>query len=321
MRIGLFTALFNQLSLDDVIKRVRALGLTTVELGTGNYPGDPHCPLAMLGNAAQLKTFRAKLEDAGLTISALSCHGNPLHPDAALRKAFLETSRKTIRLAAKLGVKTVIDFSGCPGENDRSNRPNWVTCPWPPEYLDVLKWQWEKKVLPFWREHARFAADHGVRIAIEMHPGFVVYSPETLLRLRAEAGKAVGCNFDPSHLFWQNIDPVAAVRILGAEGAIFHVHAKDTQIFAANCNRTGVLDTKPYVHELQRGWIFRTVGYGHGAAWWAEFISELRLIGYDDVLSIEHEDSLMSVEEGLGKAVAFLQSLVIREPRPKVWWA
>lgn len=321
MRIGIFTALFNQLSLDEAIKRVRALGLSTVELGTGNYPGDPHCPLSMLANAGQLKDFGAKLRDAGLSISALSCHGNPLHPDAATRKAFVDTSRKTIRLASKLGVKTVVDFSGCPGESDRATRPNWVTCPWPPEYVDVLKWQWEKKVLPFWREHARFAADHGVRVAIEMHPGFVVYSPETMLRLRAEAGKAVGCNFDPSHLFWQRIDPIAAARILGAEGAIFHVHAKDTQIFDANCNRTGVLDTKPYVHESQRGWIFRTVGYGHGPAWWAEFISMLRLIGYDDVLSIEHEDSLMSVNEGLSKAAAFLQALVIREPRPKVWWA
>jgi sugar phosphate isomerase/epimerase len=213
----------------------------------------------------------------------------------------------------------VIDFSGCPGENDNSTRPNWVTCPWPPEYIDVLKWQWDKKVIPFWKEHAKFAADHGVRIGIEMHPGFVVYSPETLLRLRAEAGEAVGCNFDPSHLFWQRIDPIEAVRILN--GAIFHVHAKDTKIFDTNCNKTGVLDTKPYVDEIHRGWIFRTVGYGHGAEWWSEFISTLRLVGYDDVLSIEHEDSLMSVDEGLTKAVSFLQTVVIRDARPQVWWA
>jgi sugar phosphate isomerase/epimerase len=319
MRIGLFTALFAKLSLDEAIQKAKSLGLNTVELGTGNYPGDPHCKLDMLQNPSRLADFKAKIQDAGLSISALSCHGNPLHPDAETRKKFVETSRNTILLAEKLGVKNVIDFSGCPGENDNSSHPNWVTCPWPPEYIDVLKWQWEKKGLPFWKEHGKFAADHGVRIAIEMHPGFLVYSPETMLRLRAEAGDAVGCNYDPSHLFWQRIDPIEAVRILNK--AIFHVHAKDTKIFDSNCNKTGVLDTKPYVDEINRGWIFRTVGYGHGAEWWAEFISTLRLVGYDDVLSIEHEDSLMSVDEGLTKASAFLQGLVIREARPQVWWA
>jgi len=319
MRIGLFTALFGKDSLDQAIEKVTTLGLNTVELGTGNYPGDPHVQLSLLQSGSKLKQFQTRLADAGLSISALSCHGNPLHPDTATRKKFIETSRKTILLAEKLGVKTVIDFSGCPGESERATKPNWVTCPWPPEYSDLLKWQWEKKVLPFWKEHAKFAADHGVRIAIEMHPGFVVYSPETMLRLRHEAGKAVGCNFDPSHLFWQRIDPIEAVRLLGP--AIFHVHAKDTQIFSNQCNLTGVLDAKPYTDEINRGWIFRTVGYGHGAEWWSEFVSTLRLVGYDDALSIEHEDSLMSVNEGLSKAVALLQSVVMKEPRPKVWWA
>lgn len=321
MRVGLFTALLAKDSLDDVLRKVRELGLDTIELGTGNYPGDPHCKLEMLSEPRRLKEFNARLHDAGISISALSCHGNPLHPDPALRRRFVEISRKTIRLAQKLGVETVVDFSGCPGDSERAVRPNWVTCPWPPEYSDLLRWQWEKKVIPFWKDHARFAAEHGVRIAIEMHPGFVVYSPETMLRLREEAGKAVGCNFDPSHLFWQRIDPLEAARLLGEAGALFHVHAKDTYIFENNCPRTGVLDTKPYADELHRGWIFRTVGYGHGPEWWAHFISALRLAGYDGALSIEHEDSLMSVEEGLSKAVELLQSLVMRQPRPRIWWA
>ncbi len=321
MRVGIFTALFGNLSLDETIAKVKSFGVSTVELGTGNYPGGPHCPLDMLNNPDKLKAFQDKIAAAGLSISALSCHGNPLHPEKGTREGFVETSRKTIQLAAKLGIKTVIDFSGCPGDSETATRPNWVTCPWPPEYSDLLKWQWESKTIPFWKEHAKFAADHGVRVAIEMHPGFVVYSPETMLRLRAEAGDAVGCNFDPSHLFWQRIDPIEAVRILGKENAIFHVHAKDTKIFEGNCNRTGVLDTKSYLDEINRGWIFRTVGYGHGSEWWSELISTLRLVGYDDVLSIEHEDSLMAVDEGMSKAVALLQSIVIREPKPKAWWA
>jgi sugar phosphate isomerase/epimerase len=321
VRVGVFTALLSNLSLDETIQRVKALGIDTVELGTGNYPTGPHCPLDMLDNPSQLKAFQDKLGAAGVSISALSCHGNPLHPEKATRQGFVETSRKTIQLAEKLGVKTVIDFSGCPGDSDTATKPNWVTCPWPPEYSDLLKWQWDAKVIPYWKEHAKIASDHGVRVAIEAHPGFVVYSPETMLRLRAEAGPAVGCNFDPSHMFWQGIDPLEAVRILGKENAIFHVHAKDTQIFPGNCNNTGVLDTKSYLDEIHRAWIFRTVGYGHGAEWWGAFISTLRMVGYDDVLSIEHEDSLMSVEEGMSKAANFLKGLIISQAKPKAWWA
>jgi sugar phosphate isomerase/epimerase len=318
MRLGVFTALLAQLSLDDVLRKLRALNVKTIELGTGNYPGDPHCKLAMLDGAVGLREFRKKLDDNGFTISALSCHGNPLHPDPAISKAHQEVSRGTVELASKLGVPVVIDFSGCPGDRDGAKYPNWVTCPWPPDYLDLLKWQWDEKVTPYWKEHGRFAADHGVKIAVEMHPGFVVYNPETMLRLRAIAGEAVGCNYDPSHMFWQGIDPIAAIRVLG--DAIFHVHAKDTQIYDRNLPLSGVLDTKVYTDERHRAWIFRTVGYGHGPEWWSEFISTLRMFGYDYVLSIEHEDSLLSPEEGLTKAVQFLDRIVIRDKPAAAWW-
>jgi sugar phosphate isomerase/epimerase len=318
MRVGVFTPLLSQLPLESVLEKLGKLGIHTVELGTGNYPGDAHCSLSMLDNASELRKFQQKLSDSGATISALSCHGNALHPDRERARQAREVSRKTILLAEKLGIATVVDFSGCPGDAPGAKAPNWVTCPWPPEYLDVLKWQWDEVVAPYWIEHAKFAADHAVRIAIEMHPGFVVYSPETLLRLRSLAGPAIGCNYDPSHMFWQGIDPIAAVRVLG--DAIFHVHAKDTQLYPANLPRTGVLDTKQYTDERNRGWIFRTCGYGHGAEWWKEFVSTLRMFGYDDVLSIEHEDSLLSPEEGLSKAAEFLGGIVIREQPAAAWW-
>ncbi|MCL6546575.1 MAG: sugar phosphate isomerase/epimerase [Bryobacteraceae bacterium] len=319
MRIGVFTALLADLSLDQVLTKLKGLEVSTVELGTGNYPGGPHCSLSMLDNEAALKEFKKKLDDAGFTISALSCHGDPLHPDPAISKAHQEVSRKTILLAEKLGVPVVIDFSGCPGDSDDAKYPNWVTAAWPPHFPQLLAWQWEKKVAPYWIEHAKFAADHGVKIAIEMHPGFVVYSPETLLKLRSIAGPNVGCNYDPSHMFWQGIDPIAAIRVLG--DAIFHVHAKDTQIYPANLPKTGVLDTKSYTDERNRAWIFRTCGYGHGEDWWREFVSTLRMYGYDYVLSVEHEDSLMSPEEGLTKAVQFLNRIVIREKPGVAYWA
>jgi len=319
MKVGLFTALLPKLSLDEVIKKVKPLGISTLELGTGNYPGDPHLKLDLLGQAAKIKEFKKKLDDQGVSISALSCHGNPLHPNRAIAEAQSEASRKTILLAEKLGVTKVIDFSGCPGDSEGSKYPNWSPTPWPPDYPEILKWQWEKKVIPYWVKRAKFAHDHGVRVAIEMHPGFVVYNPETMLRLREASGPAVGCNFDPSHMFWQGIDPCSAVRKLGE--AIFHVHAKDTRLYNDNLKINGVLDTKPYSDEKNRSWIFRTVGYGHDADFWCDFISTLQMVGYDDVLSIEHEDSLMSVDEGLGKAAAFLNQIVIRERLQGMWWA
>ena len=318
MRIGVFTPLLSRLPLPAVLKKLRALQINTVELGTGNYPGDAHCKLSMLEGAREFAEFRQVLADHDVTISALSCHGNPLHPDQARAKHDQDISRRTILLAEKLGIKVVVDFSGCPGDSPHATSPNWVTCPWPPDYLKLLNWQWSEVVSPYWSGQAKFAADHGVKIAIEMHPGFVVYNPETMLKLRSIAGPNVGCNFDPSHLFWQNIEPIAAVRVL--QDAILHVHAKDTQIDPVNLPLTGVLDTKPYTQERQRSWIFRTCGYGHGAEWWSAFISALRMFGYDHVLSIEHEDSLLSPEEGLTKAANFLNSIVIREPSTAAWW-
>jgi sugar phosphate isomerase/epimerase len=318
LRIGVFTPLLSHLSIDDVMKKLKSLGVTTFELGTGNYPGDPHCKLSLLESKTALKEFKQKLDDNGFTISALSSHGNPLHPDPAVAKKYQDVSHKTVLLAEKLGVPVVIDFSGCPGDSDKAKYPNWVTTPWPPEYLELLAWQWDKKVTPYWKKHGKFAADHGVKIAIEMHPGFVAYSPETMLRLREIAGPSVGCNYDPSHMFWQGIDPIAAIRVL--DDCIYHVHAKDTQIYQRNLPKTGVLDTKLYTDERNRGWIFRTCGYGHGAEWWSEFISTLRMYNYDYVLSVEHEDTIMSPEEGLTKAVKFLDALVIRDKPVAAWW-
>jgi sugar phosphate isomerase/epimerase len=318
MRIGVFTPLLSELSLSEVLKKLAALRINTIEVGTGNYSGDAHCKLAMLDDRRALAVFQQVLADHGAQISALSCHGNALHPDPGRAEQDRAVSRKTILLAEKLGIPVVIDFSGCPGDSPRATAPNWVTCPWPPEYLKVLDWQWNEVVAPYWIEHAKFAKDHGVKLAIEMHPGFVVYSPETMLKLRAIAGPVVGCNFDPSHLFWQGIDPIAAVRVL--EGAIFHVHAKDTQLYPSNLQCAGVLDTKPYTDERTRSWIFRTCGYGHGAQWWSEFISTLRMFGYDYVLSIEHEDSLLSAQEGLTKAANFLNEIVITERPSTPWW-
>ena len=209
-----------------------------------------------------------------------------------------------------------------PGGGPEDKTPNWVTCPWPEDFSKTLEYQWNEVLIPYWRKKVAFAKAHGVhKIALELHPGFCVYNTKSLLRLREAVGPEIGANFDPSHLIWQGMDPCACIRELGKAGAIFHFHAKDTKIDPINCALNGVLDTDHYGKEMDRSWIFRTVGYGHGAEYWKAIISELRLVGYDYAVSIEHEDSLMSGKEGLLKAVEFLKDVLIFEERGEMFWA
>jgi sugar phosphate isomerase/epimerase len=320
MKLGVMTALFAQNSLDDMLKYCKDSGLDAVEICAGGYPGTPHANVAELVRSARAaKEFKQKVESYGLTISALSCHGNPLHPNKAIAKEHQADHRAAVKLAEKLGVDVVINFSGCPGDSDQAKHPNWVTCPWPDDFSEVVAWQWEKKLIPHWQKEAKFAADHGVKLAFEMHPGFCVYNTETMLKLRSNCGKNIGANFDPSHLFWQGMDPIVSLRAL--KGAVFHVHAKDCRVDPQNSLANGVLDTKSYGDEINRSWIFRTVGYGHGEDFWRNFVSELRLVGYDGVISIEHEDSLMSIDEGFQKAVTFLKNVLLTESPGEMWWA
>jgi sugar phosphate isomerase/epimerase len=320
MKLGLFTPVLGKLDTRQMLARVQALGkVKAIELGTGGWPGADHLDLDALTNDQKAaKTYAQMISDAGLTISALSCHGNPLHPDRKTAEAYDEVFKKTVCLAKRMGVPVVVTFSGCPGDSDDARHPNWVTCPWPPEYLDVLEWQWEKKAIPYWTERARFAADNGVKVALEAHPGFIVYNVETLLRLREAAGPNLGINFDPSHFFWQGVDVPAAIRALG--DAIFHVHAKDVALDPRNVAVNGVIDTKTYRRMADRSWLFRSVGWGHDELEWKRIVSALRLAGYDYVMSIEHEDALASVDEGLKAAVDMLSRVILMEPPVEAWW-
>ena len=301
MRIGLFLALFGERPLEEALDAAAAAGCELVEVAS--RASSPHCrPAELLADA----DARAKLAEAvsrrGLAISALSCHGNPLHPAGVVAAAADRDFRESVLLAGELGVGTVITFSGCPGESERSLRPSWVTCSWPDDYPETLEWQWRERVLPYWVEVGEFAGRHGVRVAIEPHPGFVVYNTASMLRLREAAGASVGVNFDPSHLFWQQMDPIACARALG--DAVFHVHAKDTGFDERVLARDGVLETR---RDEGRAWIFRSVGEGHPVAFWRDLVGALREVGYDGALSIEHEDPLLPPEEGLARAVATLR--------------
>jgi sugar phosphate isomerase/epimerase len=321
MKVGVFTVILRSLKLERVLNYLADLGVQAVEIGSGGYAGNDHCNTdELLASDRKAKEFLNAITSRGLEISSLSCHGNPLHPNKKFAAESDLAFRKSVRLASKLGVEVVTTFSGCPGDYPGAKQPNWVTCAWPPDYLETLKWQWDKVVLPYWERTVAFTRKHGIKkIALEMHPGFVVYNPETLLKLRKNAGPEIGANFDPSHLFWQGIDPCAAVRAL--HGAIHHVHAKDLAIHPWNSLTNGNLDTKHYSDEMNRSWIFRTVGYGNPRSFWCDFVSALRMVGYDGALSMEHEDSLMTPKEGLEKGVRFLQGLILAEPKGQVTWA
>ncbi|HBG02725.1 MAG TPA: xylose isomerase [Firmicutes bacterium] len=322
MKIGVFGVLYGGLSLPAMLEKIKSFGLATVEIGCGGYPGKSHCdPAALLSDPTKLEQFKQAFTDAGVEISALSVHGNALHPNPDIARGFHEDWQNACRLAGKLGIQIINTFSGCPGDSEQSKYPNWVTCSWPTDFLEILKWQWAEKIIPYWTKESKFALQHGVdKIAFEMHPGFAVYNVDTLLKLRAAVGESIGANFDPSHLVWQGVDPVAAIRELGKHDAIFHFHAKDTHIDHYNTAINGVLDTKEYDRLPERSWLFRSVGYGNDYKYWKDIVSELRLAGYDYVLSIEHEDALASIDEGFGKAVSFLEDVILSEPMPKAWW-
>jgi len=327
MKLGVFNPLFHDLSLEQTLDKLAGLGLDAIELRTGPnslkeirsgaYPAQQQCdPAALLADAGKLRTFQNQFSQRKITISALSCHGNPLHPDRSQARTYHEAWRNSVLLAERLGVKAVVVFSGCPAANAQDTQPNWSIIGWPNEFGEMLDYQWNEACIPYWREQAQFARAHGVNIAVEMHPGFMVYNLPTMLRLREACGENMGCNFDPSHLFWQQADPVAVIKAL--RGAIYHVHAKDTAFDAQNLARNGVLDnTEP---AAERSWVFRSVGYGHGALDWKQMISALRITGYDHVVSIEHEDSYASINEGLTKAVTFLQDIILREQPAQSWW-
>ena len=321
MELGVMANCFSDKSWEGACKAAKDAGLSAIEPGSGGFVGKAHCdPAALLKNQDAVRKFEQTAEKNELKISALACHGNPLHPDKEISHEHTKDLEASIELASMIGVGVINCFAGCPGAGEDAKYPNWITCPWPTYFEEAVKWQWEKKVIPFWKKLAKKAKEVGVKFGFEMHPGDVVYNTEALLKLKEEVGaEEISCNFDPSHLFWQGMDPIVSMRCLG--NAIVHVHAKDSRINSSVVDFRGVNDWKHYGELAKRAWTFRTVGYGHGAEFWNNFVSTLRLIGYDAVISIEHEDPLMSANEGLSKAIEFLGKVLIYEKPGEMWWA
>jgi sugar phosphate isomerase/epimerase len=310
--IGVFDPAFPDLTLDQLVEKYSSLGVEAAEIGTGGYPNNKHCPIDdLLADPAKLNAWRKKFDDRNIQIATLSCHGNPVHPDKGIADRDAETFRKTVLLAEKLDVKVIVGFSGCPGANPTDANPNWITYRWPPEYAAAQDWQWKEKVVPYWKGAAKFAREHGVhRLALEMHPNFMVYNPLTLLKLREAVGEEIGANNDLSHLFWQGCDPVEVIHLLGKQGAIFHAHMKDTVLYQDKIAKYGVLNFVFEKGDLKHASdAFRAVGYGHGASIWKDIIRAYMDVGYEGILSVENEDPILSGEVGVERALYVLKNV------------
>jgi sugar phosphate isomerase/epimerase len=309
MKIGMITDSLGGFDLDGVLRASAELGIEMLEFAGGNWSSAPHLKIdALLDSEAARRDFLAKVKDYDIAISALNCSGNPVHPGEHGRRHDSVT-RKVVKLASLMGVERVVMMSGCPGGPGDANA-NWVTTNWPAEMPAILKYQWEEVLIPYWRDLAAYANGLGIRkLCLELHGHQNVYNVETFWKLRQAVGETVGVNFDPSHLMWMGADPLAAIRALG--DAIYHVHAKDTRVDPVTCGINGRIDSKPDARLAERSWNYVTLGYGNGADFWRQFCATLKMAGYNDVLSIEHEDQLMSPLEGVAKSVRLLREAMV----------
>ncbi|MCL2854458.1 MAG: sugar phosphate isomerase/epimerase [Defluviitaleaceae bacterium] len=309
MKLGVMNPVLYPMDLENALKYLSGLGVQAIEIGTGGYPKNLHLnPKDYFAKPTKVSELKGMLAKYDMQISAVACHGNPVHPNKDMARHFHNDFIDTLKVAQMLGVGTVVTFSGCPGGCPASATPNWVTYTRPDEWAEILYYQWNDVLIPYWIKVAETAKQYGVtKIALEMHPNHCVYNPETLLRLRDAAGDAIGANFDPSHLFWQGIDPAAAIKYLGK--AIYHFHAKDIKVYKDNCKINGVLDNKSHNRLKERSWMFCTVGDGNDAEIWRGILDALHAAGYGGTISIEHSDQLLPPLEGLEKAITFLKQM------------
>lgn len=311
MKIGMVTDSLGHLSLDDMLDTAARLGIMGVEFNAANWTSAPHLNLkALLDSPAERRDLVKSVKSRGLDIIALNANGNQLHPTEGDTQS--KALHDTIRVAGSLGIETVVLMSGLPEGAAGDKMPNWVVSSWPPETQTMLKYQWEERALPYWAKFAAFAKEHGVKkLAVELHGNQLVYNVPTLLRLRKEIGPIVGANLDPSHLMWMGADPLAAIDALGS--AILHTHAKDTFINKPVAALTSRLENGSLMDVPGRAWSYITLGYGNGQQFWKDFCYRLRMVGYDGWLSIEHEDVMLSREEGVKKSVELLQAVAPSE--------
>ena len=307
MELGLYTDSLPDHSLGEALDVAARVGATAIEIATGGQSSAPHLRLnELLGDAGRRAAFASAFSSRGLHIAALNCSAWPLHP--VVGEQHVAMIRSTIRLAAELSVRRIVTMSGSPGDGRDATAVNFTWYPWPADSVALLDRQWAA-VIELWQDLGAEAEAAGIeRLAFELHPLHLAYNVPTVLRLQAAVGPIIGVNLDPSHLFWQGMDPLAVIGALGS--SIAHVHLKDTQILAEQVALAGVLDQRPFTDPSQRAWVFRTVGAVHGADFWSAFVSALRDVGYSGALSIENEDAGLPPEASVEQGARFMRGIL-----------
>ena len=314
MKLGINTLFILLFDFEEGLRFSRDQGAEMIEVACIGGAAEKYCdPDKLIADSGELNRWLDTLKEYGFEISALSHHGEPLSPNKEVSEAYSRQFRTVCKLAEAAGVDRMTLNAGCPEAAPGENTPCWIVDPANARNRAILRWQWEERVIPFWREHAKIAEDHGCKLAIEPWIGDIVYSPMTLMKLRDAIGPIIGCNLDASHFFVQQIDVLEAIRFLG--DALLHTHIKDTRIDERNLKLRGLLDTTtPMPNPQDRAWTFTLVGWGHDEKFWRDFITNLRFIGYDGSLSVEMECDYMDVKDGLEKSFAFLRPLVMEQP-------
>lgn len=313
MKLSICTDVMGDLSFTDMLDKCVALGVEGVEMTGGGWSKGPHFRAdELLADKGILKQKLTEIEARGLQIAALNCSANPLDP-GEMGKRHRREMEATIRLAGEIGVKKIVTMSGLPEAAPGDKAPNWLvyTKSWPDEMPERDRYQWEDRAFPLWRGLVKLAKQVGVeKYALENFSAMLVWNPETLFRLRNEVGPTVGMNLDPSHLFWKGACPITVARALGP--AIHHVHGKDTRIERGLADVNGLLELKEVTDVANRAWNYVAVGAGHDLQWWKEFFSVVRMVGYDDWVSLEMEDFTMSAAAGVRSSIDALQATISR---------
>lgn len=313
MRLALCTDCLGHLPFEQMLDEVSEMGVQGVEMTVGGWSPAPHLRVdELLADAGKRRAVLGALQDRGMQIAALNVSGNPLDPGELGAKHKTDTDR-AIELAGLLGVKKIVMMSGLPPASPGDRVPNWITytVSWPPTLKDCLDYQWNEVAIPYWRGLVARAEECGVeKFALENFSSMLVWNPETLFRLRAAVGPMVGLNLDPSHLIWMGADPIASARALGE--AIHHVHGKDVRLERGLVDVNGLLETKPVEDVASRAWNYVAVGCGRDLQWWKEFFSVVRMMGYNDWVSLEMEDLTMSVEAGIKTSIDALKQTISR---------
>jgi sugar phosphate isomerase/epimerase len=330
MKLGAYTACLHDQPLTTALQTLRELGLDSAEINSGGFLPPVHLPIDDLRSSQDARDdYLGQFADAGITLTALNCNGNPLDPNPEVGPRHAQDVRDAIELGALLGVKRVVTMSGLPADEPGGRQPSWTVEPWHSVFLDARDYQWNEVGVPFWKDIQARAQAADVRVCIEMHPHNLVYNPATMERLATEINAThVGAEMDPSHLFWQGIDPVLAIERLG--GLVYNAAAKDTRINeAARIN--GVLDDRfgrvapdaPDALSLggsytlsrwpeNSSWDFVAVGRGHDVAFWTDFLRALGKVDPDMAVNIEHEDQELDQLEGLRYAAQTLKEAASR---------